>query len=63
MDMAAQGINKMTFNFNNKFGKYICIHCKVNFIEIPKEKLNECIPAVRHFIVEKKRLQKIEVRR
>jgi len=53
----------MSFNFDNKYGKYICIHCKENFIEIPVEKLNECSTAIQHSIVEKDRLKKIIIDR
>ena len=51
------------FNLNDKFGKYICIHCKKNYIEIPQWKNNECFRAYSHFIVKKSRLKTIKIKR
>ena len=53
----------MSFNFDNKYGKYICIHCKENFNTIPKEKINECQSGIQHCIVEKSKLKKIIIKR
>jgi hypothetical protein len=49
----------MTYNLNNKLGKYICIHCKEEFDEVPKEKINECRYGIQHSIVSKNKLTKI----
>jgi len=53
----------MTFNFDTKHGKYICIHCKENFVSIPDFKQNECRCGYQHYIVEKLKLEKIIVKR
>jgi DNA-directed RNA polymerase subunit RPC12/RpoP len=51
------------FSLNDRHGKYICIHCKMNFTKIPKYKKNECHTAYSHFIVKKSRLKLIERKR
>ena len=53
----------MPFNLDNRFGKYICIHCKEDFIEIPVERLNECSTGIQHYIVRKDKLKKILIKR
>ena len=53
----------MSFNFDNKLGKYICIHCKEDFDELPKFKQNECRTSYEHFIVLKDKLKKIQTER
>ncbi len=50
-------------NFDIKKGKYICIRCQENFIDIPAEKINECRTSIQHFIVEKNKLKKIIIKR
>ncbi len=47
----------MSFNLDDKRSKYICIHCKEEFSELPKSKLNECCSGIQHFIVEKTKLK------
>ena len=53
----------MSFNFDKKLGKYICIHCKEEFDVLPKEKINECRCGIQHYIVEKTKLKKIIIAR
>ncbi len=43
--------------------KYICIHCKKEFNEIPKMKKNECVSAYKHDIVNKDYLKDIIITR
>ena len=54
---------RMAFNFDNKLGKYICIHCKEDFKKIPKYRKNECRCSYFHYIVEKDKLKKIIIKR
>ncbi|KKK80231.1 hypothetical protein LCGC14_2825560 [marine sediment metagenome] len=51
------------FNLWPELGKYICIHCKNDFKKIPLSKNNECRTAYKHYIVEKSKLKKIEIKR
>ena len=53
----------MVFNLDIKFGKYICIHCKENFKDIPDFKQNEYICGYQHCIVDKDKLKKIILKR
>lgn len=43
--------------------KYICIHCKKEFKEIPFIKRNECPTAYKHDIVDKQMLKQIIITR
>jgi len=54
----------MSMNFDDKLGKYICIHCGKEFFKIPlPSKGNECPMAYEHFIVKKSQLKRIKVER
>ena len=53
----------MSFNFDDKLGKYMCIHCKKDFKTVPKFKHNECMQGYQHYIVEKSKLKKIIIER